>query len=170
MICEMCGKKSEWIKTVFIEGTELKVCKECSKFGESADVTGARPKKNSTSAPVSRAVVNERLEARERRMRTRDVYRDMDTSEDLISDYASVIKDARRAHNMKQEDLAAKINEKVTIIAKVENGDMLPSDSLVKKLEKELGIKLTEKVSSVASSSSGSGGKTLTLGDLIKKA
>ena len=37
------------------------------------------------------------------------------------------------------------------------------------KLEKELGIKLTEKVSSIASSSSASGGKTLTLGDLIKK-
>ena len=168
MICEMCGKKSEWIKTVFIEGTELKVCKECSKFGESTD--GTNRAKSSTTAPVSRAVVNERLEARERRMRTRDVYKDMDTSEDLIPDYAAVIKDARRERNMKQEDLAAKLNEKATIIAKIENGDMVPNDKLIKKLEKELDIKLTEKVSSVASSSSGSGGKGLTLGDLIKKA
>lgn len=169
MICEMCGKKSEWIKTVFIEGTELKVCKECSKFGESAD--GTNRAKSSTTAPVSRAVVNERLEARERRMRTRDVYKDMDTSEDLIPDYAAVIKDARRERNMKQEDLAAKLNEKATIIAKIENGDMeCQTISSSKSLRKELDIKLTEKVSSVASSSSGSGGKGLTLGDLIKKA
>ena len=169
MICEMCGKKSEWVKTVFIEGTELKVCKECSKFGDGPTGASSSKKGSAIGAPVSRAVVNERLEARERRMRTRDVYKDMDTSEDLIPDYASVIKDARRDRNLKQEELAAKINEKATLIAKIENGDMVPSDALIKKLEKELGIKLTEKISSVSSSSSNSGSRNLTLGDLIRR-
>ena len=68
-----------------------------------------------------------------------------------------------------QEDLAAKLNERASVIAKLENGTMRPNDALLKKLEHELGIKLTEKVSVVKPEAGRSTGKILTLGDMIKK-
>jgi putative transcription factor len=169
MICEMCGKQSEYTKTIFIEGTQLKVCKECSRFGESSDGKGGG-KKSATGAAPSRAMVAERLQARERRMRTRDVYQEGETTAvDLVPEYARIIRDARMARNLKQEELAAKLNERVSIVAKLENGSIRPSDTLIKKLEKELGVKLTEKVSVVKTEGGHSAGKVLTLGDLIKK-
>lgn len=167
MICEMCGKDSEFTRTIFIEGTQLKVCKECSRFGESPDGKGPSKKKGGAAAP-NRAVVAERLQARERRMRTRDVYQE-ESTEDLVPEYSQLIREARMARDWKQEVLAAKINEKSSVIAKLENGTMRPNDALRKKLERELNIKLTEKVAAVASGQSGGQAKALTLGDLIKK-
>ena len=53
---------------------------------------------------------------------------------------------------------------------KIENGDLRPSDKIVTKLEKELGINLVEKVARVSSVSTGShSGNGLTLGDFIKR-
>ena len=55
-------------------------------------------------------------------------------------------------------------------IGKIENGDLRPSDKIVKKLEKELNIVLVEDVKSVSNVSMGSqSGRGLTLGDFIKK-
>jgi putative transcription factor len=72
------------------------------------------------------------------------------------------------ARDWKQETLAAKINEKTSVINKLERGDMRPDDLLVKKLENELGITLKEKVPIIKSESKAAGSKELTLGDLIK--
>ncbi|MBI0582673.1 MAG: TIGR00270 family protein [Methanomassiliicoccus sp.] len=167
MLCEMCGKDSEFTKTIFVEGSKLKVCKECSRFGESSEGKTGGAKKGAAAAP-SRTVVAERLEARERRMKTRSIYADEETS-DLIPDYSRVIREARMARDWKHEDLAAKLNERASVIAKLENGTMRPNDSLLKKLEHELGVKLTEKVAVVRPEGGHSQGKVLTLGDMIKK-
>lgn len=167
MLCEMCGKESEFTKTISIEGTTLKVCKECSRFGESSDGKGGGSKKGAATAP-SRTVVAERLQARERRMKPRSVYADEETT-DLVPEYPSIIREARMARDWKQEDLAAKLNERASVIAKLENGSMRPDDALLRKLEHELGIKLTEKVAVVKAEGGRSQGKALTLGDMIKK-
>ena len=88
----------------------------------------------------------------------------------LVDDYSSVIKDGRREKGMSQDDLAKRLNEKKSIIAKLENGDMRPSDKLIKKLEKELGIRLRESAvgTNVGTSQSSSGG--LTIADILKNA
>jgi putative transcription factor len=166
MLCEMCGKQSDFIKTISVEGTTLKVCKECSRFGESNEGKGGGSK--GRAAAPSRTVVAERLEARERRMKTRSIFSDEETT-DLVPEYPQLIREARAARNWKQEDLAAKLNERVSVIAKLENGSMRPDDSLLKKLEHELGIKLTEKVSVVKTEGGRPQGRALTLGDMIKK-
>ena len=167
MLCEMCGKESDLTKIIFIEGTQLRVCKECSRFGEGAESKGGGARKAASAAP-SRTVVEERLQARERRMQTRSIYSDEETV-DLVPDYAKVIREARMARDWKQEVLAAKINEKVSVIAKLESGSMRPNDALLRKLEHELGVKLTEKVAMVKAEGGQSQGKVLTLGDMIKK-
>jgi putative transcription factor len=161
----MCGKESEFTKIITVEGSKLRVCKECSRFGEGSEGRGGGAKKG-VAAP-SRTVVEERLQARERRMKTRSIYSDEETT-DLIPEYSRVIREARMARDWKQEDLAAKLNERTSVIAKLETGTMRPNDALLKKLEHELGVKLTEKVALVKPEGHATG-KVLTLGDMIKK-
>ena len=161
MICELCGKNVTFCKKVTVEGVQLEVCAECSKFG----IEAKRKEEEKESAP--KPVIAQRLEVREKRSRPRDIY-EAGMREELVDDYASRIRDARSKKGMTQKDLAMKINERVTVLSKVEAGDMRPDDALVSKLTKELGIVLKEKVPEVLSQKSGRGSGSLTLADLIK--
>jgi len=160
MLCEMCGKQVTFCKKVTIEGVLLDVCAECAKFGNEAKKV---PVKEET-AP--RPVITQRLEERERRGKPRDVLETMER-EDLVEDYASRIRNARSKTGMTQKDLAMKINEKLTVLNKVEAGDLHPDEKLIAKLEKELGIVLKEKVATVQVAKA-TGARTLTLADVIK--
>lgn len=159
MICEMCGKDVTFCKKVTIEGVHLEVCAECSKFG-----TEARKEAPEPEGP--KPIITQRLEVREKRGKPRDIYSSQETIE-LVDDFAARIRDARQRRGMSQKDLAAKINERVTVLSKIETGDMRPDEKLIAKLQKELGITLREKVSPIVAAKE-SGPRTLTLADLIK--
>jgi putative transcription factor len=103
-----------------------------------------------------------------KRPKVKDVYKDMD--KELVSGWNDLIKSARKKKGLTREQLGFKIGERTVTIAKIENGDLRPSDKVVAKLEKELNINLVEEVSSVKSVTTGSHhSNRLTLGDLIKK-
>ena len=87
--------------------------------------------------------------------------------DELIENYADTIKNARESRHMTQEDLAGKILEKANVIRKVERGELVPEEGLVKKLERELNIKLTEGVEDLESHQRRGESRGLTLGDLI---
>lgn len=159
MICELCGKNVTFTRKVTIEGVQLDVCNECAKFGVEA-------KKPVPKEEGPKPVIAQRLEYRERRAKPRDVLQASET-EELVEDYAQRIRNARSKKGMSMKDLAMKINERLTVLAKIETGDMTPDDKIVSKLEKELGIRLKEKVvdTPVAKGMSSS---ALTLADLIK--
>jgi putative transcription factor len=161
MVCEMCGKSVTFCKKVKIEGVLLEVCTECAKFGTEA-------KKGQTPLAGSKPVIEQRLERREKRQKQRDVYSD-GGEEELVEDYAARVRNARSRMGMTQKELASKLNEKQTIVSKVESGDMRPDERMIRKLQKELGIVLKERPPpeiDVKSTSSGLG--ALTLADLIK--
>ncbi len=159
MLCELCGAEVPRTKNVAIESTVLAVCASCSKFGDEVTTPVVR---RSTMPPV----IAQRLEARKRRLTPRDVYADAGTME-LAEDFPQRIRQAREARGWKQADLGAKINEKASVIAKLESGAMDPGEALIRKLEKELGIRLKEQVESVSVKKQSAAG-SLTLGDLIK--
>ena len=163
MICEMCGKEVPVTKPVFIAGAKLNVCPNCSKFG---DDYRAPQSKSGATGPSAQAI-EQRLQRREQRMQTRDVYRGTETVE-LIDDYGGEIRKARMAKGMDLDEFAASIFEKKGILAKVEANQLVPDDKLVKKLEKALDIKLTETVSSGGRIGGGQSAK-MSLGDFIKK-
>jgi putative transcription factor len=161
MVCEMCGKSVTFCKKVVIEGVLLEVCTECAKFGTEA-------KKGQAPLAGPKPVIEQRLERRELRKKQRDVYSD-GGEEELVEDFAARIRNARSRMGLTQKDLAAKLNEKQTVLSKVESGGMRPDEKLIKKLQKELGIALKERPpaeADVKSTSYGSG--SLTLADLIK--
>jgi len=160
MICELCGKDVTFTKKVTIEGVELEVCSICAKFG----IEAKKPAKK--EEPAARPIITQRLEVRERRGKPRDIY-ESGMREELVEDYAAHIRNARSQKGMTLKDLAMKLNEKLKVLSKVEAGDMRPDDKLVAKLEKELGIKLKEKVAEVLAGKEGPKA-SLTLADLIK--
>jgi len=159
MVCELCGKDVTFCRKVTIEGVQLEVCTECAKFGIE---TKKAPEKETAPKPV----IAQRLEVREKRSRPRDVLEGMG-KEELVEDFPARIRNARSGKGMSQKDLAMKINERLTVLSKIETGQMRPDDKMTAKLERELGIKLREKIvdTQVAKGMSTS---ELTLADLIR--
>ncbi|PSQ59389.1 MAG: TIGR00270 family protein [Halobacteriales archaeon SW_9_67_25] len=80
------------------------------------------------------------------------------------------IRDARESAGLSQSELADQLNEKASLIRKLEHGDTLPSDGVQRKLERALDIDLT---------AGGSGDETewesdsatgeYTLGDMVER-
>ena len=161
MICEMCGKNVPVTKTVIVEGSRLNVCPNCAKFGE--DYRGGQG-----GAPMSSSVIDQRLEKRERRMKTKDIYAGTSSTE-LIDDYGGAIREAREAKGMDLEQFAASIFEKKGTLSKIEANTLVPDDKLIKKIEKALGIKLTETVQSGVTVGGGNNSNKMTLSNFIKK-
>ena len=160
MICELCGADVPRLKNVAIEATILSVCSSCSRFGVEVSTPALR---QSTMPPI----IAQRLESRQRRMTPKDVYAEASPLE-LVDDFSQRIRQARDSRGWKQADLGAKINERASVIAKLESGAMTPGDALIRKIERELGIRLKERVEPVAVKKQvASAG--LTLGDLMKK-
>ncbi len=67
-------------------------------------------------------------------------------TDELLSDYGFAIRRAREARGMSQEELALAIKEKASLLKKLEREDLRPEDSVRKKLERVLGISLTETI------------------------
>lgn len=92
--------------------------------------------------------------------------------DELAQDYDQRIRSAREQSGLTQEELAGELNEKTSLIRKLEHGDVLPSDDVQKKLERHLDISLVEGPSTADDDteweSSDSAG-TYTLGDVVKR-
>lgn len=154
MQCELCGMGSSGCRPALVDGVRMMLCPGCMKHGKSVkDV-----------APVD---VQKSILGRIKRPRERDVYVEMDTK--LVSGWNDLIKGARKKKGLSREKLGFNIGERTITISKIENGDLRPSDEVVGKLEKELGITLVEKAKEVPNIPSGSRpGSSLTLGDFLK--
>lgn len=159
MICEMCGKDVTFLRKVTIEGVALEVCSECAKFGVEA-------KKEAPKEGGPKPIIAQRLEVREKRGRPRDVL-EKGEKEDLVEDFGARIRIAREHAGMTQKDLAMKINERVTILSKIESNQMRPDEKVISKLQRELGIVLKENVPDVVAAKE-SARASLTLADHIK--
>ncbi len=168
--CEMCGTETGSPKTVKIEGAELEVCDECADFGteirteETTTTSTKYSTSSSSSSSTSGASAGSGSSGGGGR---RDMFDEMD---EVAQDYDDRIREAREAEGLTQKELADRLNEKASLIRKLERGDVLPSDRIQRKLERELGIDLSMGSSSDDtewSGSSASGGTTL--GDVVKR-
>jgi putative transcription factor len=94
-----------------------------------------------------------------------------DQMDELAQDYHQRIRSARESRGLSQEELAKELNEKASLIRKLERGDVLPSDGVQRKLERELGITLSESGDDDGDTewSSGSATGGTTLGDVVKR-
>lgn len=159
MECEICGKPVPEHNPIRakIEGSVMVVCKECSKLGT---IQKAPPKPKYMKQDKSK---------RPKNTKSRNYSRNDEPSEELIEDFELKVRNARESKDWSREDLGKKINERVSVITRIETGKMTPDVKLTRKLEKALNIKLLEKVDNVdlnqfISNSSGE----RTLGNVMK--
>ena len=155
MQCELCGKDCFDCKPAAVDGVRMMLCPGCMKYGEGVKET-AKPSTILHKPPLDRI----------RKPKVKDIYEGM--NKELVTGWNELIKSARTKKGLSREELGFKIGERTVTISKIENGDLRPSDEVVKKLEKELGISLVEEVRNIGAASSGSRSQGLTLGDFLK--
>ncbi len=149
-VCEMCGAERPRLKNVNVEGTQLMLCERCARFG----VEVKRPETRRVTKPAQpRKIITPSLG---------------ESEYDLALDFPERIRKARESSGWKREDLAKRINEKLSVIEKLEKGKMRPSDQLVAKLEKALKVKLRERIEGTETRKKEER-RPLTLGDLIRR-
>ena len=168
--CEMCGAETGSPKTIKVEGAELDVCDNCADFGTEVKTqqdTGSTSTKYSTSSSSSSGSSSSNTSSGSSQSRRSDMFDNMD---EIAQDYDERIRDARENAGMSQEDLAKELNEKASLIRKLERGDVLPSDEVQTKLERKLDIALTAGGSPDDEEwSGGSSTGEYTLGDVVKR-
>lgn len=173
--CEMCGTETSTPTTIKIEGAELDVCDSCSELGTEVRTQDASSGSTKYSTSSSSGTSDSGADGGSgssgssggRSRRRSDMFDEMD---EIASDYDQRIRQAREAAGLSQEDLASDLNEKASLIRKLERGDMLPSDSVQTKLERKLDISLSEGVSDDDTEwEGGSSTGSYTLGDVVTR-
>jgi len=120
--CEMCGRKPS-IYTCEVEGTMMKVCEDCARFGGVKGKSNVRIVVQEAKKPVSN-----------------------EPEYIFVQGYGSIVKNAREKLDLKQEDFAKKINEHKSLVHQVEIEHIKPSIIFARKLERALNIKIVEEV------------------------
>jgi putative transcription factor len=146
--CEMCGKESRLFKTE-VEGSVMSLCGECSRFGKVISVVRQH-------RPVFKKPIKTKSPKEEESILA------------VLSDYGSIIKKKRESLKIKQEDFAKKLNEKASLIHKIEINQFEPSLELARKIEKFLHVKLIERQELKHDKVTEPKGDHFTIGDFIK--
>jgi putative transcription factor len=160
--CEVCGRKIHRrpIRAV-VEGAKLTVCIECSKHGkiirdEEAELGQKAPRRS--LKPIAFTQKKKTAQAK------------VEITQEVIERYDTKIRQAREKLGLSHEALGKKINEKASVLSKLETGKMTPNNMLVTKLEHALRIKLLVpiKEEKISHEFPKSPNREQTLGDLIR--
>jgi len=167
----MCGADETSLTTTKVEGAELELCENCQGFGTTVETqqSSSSTSKYSTSSSSGTSNAGRTGGASSSGGSTRrktDMFDDMD---ELAADYDDRIREGRESLGLTQEELANQLNEKASLIRKLERGDILPSDSVQTKVEKKLEITLTEGTDVDDTEWSSGSGQSMTLGDVVER-
>ena len=152
--CDMCGQEAQLLKAK-VEGTVLDVCERCARFGEVI----AKPE------PIFSKNIPEPMQPRAAPRRREIV-------QVIVEDYPQKIRQARERKGLTQEQFAGQLNERESVIQKLETGQMKPDIKLARKLENKLHISLVEEFresGEVPLPTKKSEGEGFTLGDFVKE-
>lgn len=149
--CELCGREVKGnLKTVKIEQAIMRVCHYCARYG--VEVPKVEAKRIRSYKPPSISTKEQVL--------TGNV--------EIVDDYALRIKKAREEYGLTQELLARRINEKLSVIKRIEAGRLTPPLELARKLERVLKIYLIRPVEAKVESAWSFRKPELTFGDVAE--
>ena len=136
MECEICGKETQEVKQISLEGSTLIVCTDCSSYGKELEneETAFIPAAPKRPVRPMRTIRPPRFEEEK-----------LDLGLEIVPDYGKIIRKSREAKGLTVKELAMKIFEKESLLHRLENQSIKPSDDLIKKLEKQLGTGLKKK-------------------------
>lgn len=166
MQCEVCGRsiRGQSYKAI-IEGARLVVCSDCAVLGSiSWEMRTLKPAK--PAAKIHRLPLKHKSKVSAKRRSP------LKAALELVEDFDTRIRRARETQGLNHEELGGKINEKISVIRKLESHKIRPDNKLAEKLQHALKIKLlvpaTEKKFPKKLLTTIPPSKTITLGDLIK--
>src|SRR5512137_253516 len=160
MPCELCGRECKGGKEAIIDGAKMFVCPDCMKYAESpAYQEPVRP----AIPPQPQHTIVKKKSAMER-----DIFKDKGMQKELVPNWNHLIEQARKKKGLTREELGFKIGERTVTIAKLENGDLRPSNQIIVKLEKELSLSLMQDITTTPTGSQTRTQGGFTLGDFIK--
>ncbi|MEM2386641.1 MAG: multiprotein bridging factor aMBF1 [Candidatus Bathyarchaeia archaeon] len=143
MRCEVCGGRinGKPVKAL-IEGARLTVCSKCAKHGT---IIQEEPKTPLFSLPPSKQKAKPGEAAPPPKSSPAinvGMQRIDEVSFELVDDYDVRVRQAREKMGLTHEELGKKINEKVSVLKKIETRKIKPDNKLAAKLEHALRIKL----------------------------
>jgi putative transcription factor len=155
--CDMCGANGKLIK-VKVENTIMNLCSNCQKYGTPLGQTKGKSFANNSFFSKKKENIPE-------------------VEEYIVSDYGQRIKAKRERLKIKPEEFAKKLNEKESLLLKIENSSLEPNFVLAKKIEQFLKIQLvlTRSNSKIQEEfekqkEQGESNTNLTFGDILKNA
>jgi putative transcription factor len=141
MLCEMCGKDVPLTTRIRLERSVLSLCPDCSRFGTPVDPVPAPAPFAPAGSRFRPGMPVTRPPPGGRRLEERDLYQEIGEME-LAPDWNKRIRTAREAHLWTPEVLGKKLNEKKSVVLKIESGSFRPPDALVRKIEHLLKVRL----------------------------
>lgn len=158
--CEICGCKIQGnSQKIMIEGTALIVCQNCANVKASYSIHKQKNEK------IFKRTLNKKVEPVIKKT-------ELDKNKyDIVEDYSIRIKSKREELGLTIEVLAKQVNEKESVIRKLESGKLRPDIYLAKKLEKALKIVLLAPQEQIASELWNEGfhnNQNITLGDVVE--
>ncbi len=148
--CEVCGSSGA-SKIAELEGSELRVCEDCSSLGtvksKARKITKNPEQRTKISSGSSTFRVSDKV---------------------LKRDYGKVVRKAREDSGLTMRELSENISEKESVVRRIENERLKPGGDLSKKIERELDIDLFEKAETGSGVTGGKKDRNLTIGDVAK--
>jgi len=134
--CPICDGKI-WGKgqKVLIEGAKIIVCESCAQYGKKI------PSKPETSTSFQKKTYTRKITGTNKKPIKKEENL-LETPYEIISNYATRIKNLRNEKNLTQEQFAKKLHEKESLIKRIEGGKVEPTIELAKKIEKLFNIQL----------------------------
>ncbi|MFH1784943.1 MAG: multiprotein-bridging factor 1 family protein [Candidatus Micrarchaeota archaeon] len=147
LYCDICGNTPVRAQ-ILVEGAKMLACGRCMKSGK----------------------VIMRLDEDDGLPIARPAPTNLGSNEEITEGYGRIIINAREKSGLPIAVVAERIKEKESYLHAIEHERLSPTMAVAKKLEKELGIKLIEKVSNTMAPSVSPSSKNfqpLTLGDMV---
>tara|TARA_Y100001949_G_scaffold175362_1_gene184979 strand:+ start:477 stop:986 length:510 start_codon:yes stop_codon:yes gene_type:complete len=156
--CELCGAEGNPTRQAIASNVNVDACARCiesmglelfeSPFHKTSKQSKFTPHENISRSHGRTQIVSEGMS--------------------LVQDFHVRIRNERVSRGWEQKDLAMRMNERLNVIQRIENGSR-PTDILVTKIEKVLGIILLEesRVDIEAQLNRG-GGRRLTIADALE--
>ncbi len=126
--CELCGREIKGVPySLTIDHVKVIVCKSCAnKYKDAQPLRKSTPR----SLPIKQRIF------------TPTVRPPRELRYTVVDDYAQLIREAREMLGLTREVLARMVGEKESVIKKIEDGRLIPSIDLARKLERVLKINL----------------------------
>ncbi|WP_135534282.1 MULTISPECIES: multiprotein-bridging factor 1 family protein [Halostella] len=151
--CELCGTESDSLREANVAGAQLQVCQECAPHDDNAHKDEKSETNQSQGDDRQRRAVQNAAKSSPAWNDDSEHWEEEGTNYDddqlpyLVSDYGSVLQEARQDAGLQREELAEELDADEADLLAIEQGRATQAGvggSLVRALEQRLDVELAE--------------------------